>query len=297
MSIVSELKSKLLNGEKITRGEAISLINAPLGELCAAADEIRERFCGNIFDMCTIINGKSGRCSENCKYCAQSAHYNTLCEEYPLLSAEKLVEGDLYNYKRGVLRYSIVCSGKRLSDSEVDSLCESVRAIKKACPIRVCVSAGLLDEASFRKLKEAGVDRVHNNLESSRGFFPEVCTTHTFDDKIAAINAAKAAGLEVCSGGIYNDERTSQGAICSTFSKDFCLSILYRKGSEIMEIGIFDTYPDVLDVVIISEMLHISKTKVYELIHDKKIKGFLIGRKFRVLKKEVIRFINTVPII
>ena len=297
MSIVSELKSKLLNGEKITRGEAISLINAPLGELCAAADEIRERFCGNIFDMCTIINGKSGRCSENCKYCAQSAHYNTLCEEYPLLSAEKLVEGALYNYKRGVLRYSIVCSGKRLSDSEVDSLCESVRAIKKACPIRVCVSAGLLDEASFRKLKEAGVDRVHNNLESSRGFFPEVCTTHTFDDKIAAINAAKAAGLEVCSGGIYNDERTSQGAICSTFSKDFCLSILYRKGSEIMEIGIFDTYPDVLDVVIISEMLHISKTKVYELIHDKKIKGFLIGRKFRVLKKEVIRFINTVPII
>ena len=297
MSIVSELKSKLLNGEKITRGEAISLINAPLGELCAAADEIRERFCGNIFDMCTIINGKSGRCSENCKYCAQSAHYNTLCEEYPLLSAEKLVEGALYNYKRGVLRYSIVCSGKRLSDSEVDSLCESVRAIKKACPIRVCVSAGLLDEASFRKLKEAGVDRVHNNLESSRGFFPEVCTTHTFDDKIAAINAAKAAGLEVCSGGIYNDERTSQGAICSTFSKDFCLSILYRKGSEIMEIGIFDTYPDVLDVVIISEMLHISKAKVYELIHDKKIKGFLIGRKFRVLKKEVIRFINTVPII
>ena len=213
MSIVSELKSKLLNGGKITRGEAISLINAPLGELCAAADEIRERFCGETFDMCTIINGKSGRCSENCKYCAQSAHYNTLCEEYPLLSAEKLVEGALYNYKRGVLRYSIVCSGKRLSDSEVDSLCESVREIKKACPIKVCVSAGLLDEASFRKLKEAGVDRVHNNLESSRGFFPEVCTTHTFDDKITAIKAAKAAGLEVCSGGIIGLGETFEDRI------------------------------------------------------------------------------------
>lgn len=202
MSNVSELKTKLFNGGKITREEAVSLIEAPLGELCVAADEIRERFCGETFDMCTIINGKSGRCSENCKYCAQSAHYNTRCDEYPLLSTEELVEGALYNFKRGVLRYSIVCSGKRLSDSEVASLCESVRAIKKACPIWVCVSVGLLNKENFRKLKEAGVDRAHNNLESSRRFFPEVCTTHTFDDKIAAINAAKAAGLEVCSGGI-----------------------------------------------------------------------------------------------
>ena len=210
---VEELKSKILNGGEITRGEAISLIDAPLGELCAAADEIRARFCGDIFDMCTIINGKSGRCSENCKYCAQSAHYNTRCDEYPLLSADELVEGALYNYKRGVLRYSIVCSGKRLSESEVDSLCESIRAIKKACPIRVCVSAGLLDEESFRKLKDAGVDRVHNNLESSRRFFPEVCTTHTFDDKIAAINAAKAAGLEVCSGGILGLGETFEDRI------------------------------------------------------------------------------------
>ncbi len=202
MNNIEQLKTNLLNGGKITREEAISLIDAPLGELCAAADEIRTHFCGDTFDMCTIINGKSGRCSENCKYCAQSAHYNTHCEEYPLLSTEELVEGALYNYKRGVLRYSIVCSGKRLSESEVDSLCESIRAIKKACPISVCVSVGLLDEASFSKLKEAGVDRAHNNLESSRRFFPEVCTTHTFDDKIAAINAAKSAGLEVCSGGI-----------------------------------------------------------------------------------------------
>lgn len=211
--IVEELKSKILNGGEITREEAISLIDAPLGELCEAADEIRERFCGDIFDMCTIINGKSGRCSENCKYCAQSAHYNTRCEEYPLLSAEEIVEGALYNYKRGVLRYSIVCSGKRLPESEVDSLCESICAIKKACPISICVSAGLLDEESFRKLKQAGVDRVHNNLESSRRFFPEVCTTHTFDDKIAAINAAKAAGLEVCSGGIMGLGETFEDRI------------------------------------------------------------------------------------
>lgn len=213
MSVVGKLKEKVFGGWLISREEALSLITAPLDELCAAADEIRERLCGDVFDMCTIINGKSGRCSENCRYCAQSAHYNTSCEEYPLLGAEEIVKQALYNYERGVLRYSIVCSGKRLSDSEVDSLCDSIREIKKACPISVCVSVGLLDEKNFRKLKAAGVDRVHNNLESSRRFFPEVCTTHTFDDKLNAINAAKAAGLEVCSGGIMGLGETMEDRI------------------------------------------------------------------------------------
>lgn len=210
---VSELKNKILNGEQITKEEALTLIDAPLAELTAAADEIRRKMCGNTFDMCTIINGKSGRCSENCKYCAQSAFYKTCVEEYPLLSTDKIVEQAVYNYKQGVLRYSIVCSGKRLSDSEVDRLCESIRAIKKACPISVCVSLGLLDEENFRKLKNAGVDRVHNNLETSRRFFPQVCTTHTYDDKINAINAAKSAGLEVCSGGIMGLGETMEDRI------------------------------------------------------------------------------------
>lgn len=210
---VSELKNKILNGEQITKEEALTLIDAPLAELTAAADEIRRKMCGNTFDMCTIINGKSGRCSENCKYCAQSALYKTCVEEYPLLSTEKIVEQAVYNYKQGVLRYSIVCSGKRLSDSEVDRLCESIIAIKKACPISVCVSLGLLDEENFRKLKKAGVDRVHNNLETSRRFFPQVCTTHTYDDKINAINAAKSAGLEVCSGGIMGLGETMEDRI------------------------------------------------------------------------------------
>lgn len=213
MNTIPELKNKVYNGEQITREEAVSLITAPLNELCRAADEIRQRFCGDTFDMCTIINGKSGKCSENCRYCAQSAHYDTNCEEYSLLGTDELVKQALYNYKRGVLRYSIVCSGRKLSDSDIDSLCESIRAIKKACPISVCVSVGLLDEHNFRKLKEAGADRAHNNLESSRRFFPEVCTTHTFDDKLNAIRAAKSAGLEVCSGGIMGLGETMEDRI------------------------------------------------------------------------------------
>lgn len=213
MSTVNELKEKVLGGALIDREEALSLAEAPTEELCAAADELRRTFCGDVFDMCTIINGKSGRCSENCRYCAQSAHYDTGCEEYPLLGADEIVKQAVYNAERGVLRYSIVCSGKRLSDKEVDSLCESIRVVRKACGISVCVSAGLLDEESFRKLKDAGVRRVHNNLETSRRFFPQVCTTHSYDDKISAINAAKAAGLEVCSGGIVGLGETMEDRI------------------------------------------------------------------------------------
>lgn len=210
---VAELKNKVIHGELITKDEALTLVDAPLKELTKAADEIRRQLCGNTFDICTIINGKSGRCSENCKYCAQSSFYKTCVEEYPLLSTEKIVEQAVHNYEQGVLRYSIVCSGKKLSDSEVDKLCESIKAIKKACPISVCVSLGLLDEENFRKLKNAGADRVHNNLETSRRFFPQVCTTHTFDDKIKAIKAAKSAGLEVCSGGIMGLGETMEDRI------------------------------------------------------------------------------------
>ncbi len=215
---INELKNKVLNGYSITRNDALELITADLNDLCRASDEIRRKFCGNDFDICTIINGKSGRCSENCKYCAQSSHYSAKCEVYPLLGKDEIVKQALYNYEKGVLRYSIVCSGKRLSDSEVDSLCESIRAIKQACPISVCVSVGLLDENNFKKLKEAGVSRVHNNLETSRRFFPEVCTTHTFDDKICAINAAKSAGLEVCSGGIMGIGETMEDRIDMAFT-------------------------------------------------------------------------------
>lgn len=215
---INELKNKVLNGYHITKNEAVELTTADLKELCQAANEIRQKCCGDDFDICTIINGKSGRCSENCKYCAQSSHYNAKCEVYPLLGKDEIVKQALYNYEKGVLRYSIVCSGKRLSDSEVDSLCESIRAIKQDCPISVCVSVGLLDENNFKKLKEAGVSRVHNNLETSRRFFPEVCTTHTFDDKICAINSAKSAGLEVCSGGIMGIGETMEDRIDMAFT-------------------------------------------------------------------------------
>lgn len=199
---LESLKQKVLEGNRINKEEAMFLANVPLENLSSAADELRQFFCGNKFDLCTIVNGKSGKCSEDCKYCAQSAFYKTKVESYPLLETEELVRQAQYNWERGVPRYSIVTSGKRLNSSEVDQVCESIREIKKRTGISVCVSFGLLEEAEFRKIKEAGAIRVHNNLESSAEYFPKVCTTHSQEEKIAALQAAKNAGLSACSGGI-----------------------------------------------------------------------------------------------
>lgn len=203
MSLVSELKEKVLSGVSITREEAISLCDVSLEELCEAADEIREKVSGKGFDICTIVNGKCGKCSEDCKYCAQSAHYSTaLIESYPLLDTDRLVEEAKYNAQKGVIRYSIVTSGKRLSKEEVVKLAGSIRKIKEEVDIEICVSLGLLDEEDFTVLHEAGASRVHCNLETSRDYFKEICTTHTYDEKIETLKAAKRAGMSICSGGI-----------------------------------------------------------------------------------------------
>lgn len=210
---VNDLKEKVLKGALLTKEEALTLVNTPLNELCEAADDIRRSFCGNQFDLCTIVNGKNGKCSENCKYCAQSSYYHTNVEDYPLLSSGKLLEQAEYNAVRGVPRYSIVTSGKKLCEKEVEEVCKSIREIKENVDISVCVSFGLLNEDDFRQIKSAGAVRVHNNLESSRNYFPEVCTTHTYDDKIDTIKAAQQAGLEVCSGGIMGLGETMEDRI------------------------------------------------------------------------------------
>lgn len=199
---VDLLKKEILNGKKIDKAEAIELYTQPLNILCQAADEIRRYFLSNRFDICTIINGKSGCCSENCRFCAQSSYNHTGIKKYPILSVEQIVAQARENDRQGIPRFSIVTSGKRLNDEEVDKMCCAVRRIRAQTGLLVCVSFGLLGEAQYKRLKEAGVTRIHNNLETSRDYFPKVCTTHTFDDKLEAIYAAQCAGLEVCSGGI-----------------------------------------------------------------------------------------------
>ena len=216
--MINKIKDKIISGEKITYNEALLLTDAPLKELLKAADEIRKHFCSNIFDVCSIINAKSGKCSENCKFCAQSAHYQTNINEYPLLDKDTIIKNALYMAEKGVLRFSIVTSGKALTDKDVEVLAETIKEIKSKSNISICASLGLLTDENFKKLKDAGLERVHNNLEASKNFFPDVCTTHTFDDKVNALKAALKSGLSVCSGGIIGLGESMQDRIDLAFS-------------------------------------------------------------------------------
>ena len=202
MQLIDSYKKIVLDGGLLDRNQALQLAEAPLEPLCQAANEIRQHFCGNGFDLCTIVNAKCGKCPEDCKYCAQSAHYHTDITTYPLLDVQALVEQAAHNAAQGIGRYSIVTSGRRLQDREIEQVCQAIRRIREEVGIHVCISLGLLDQPQFTALKEAGASRVHCNLESSRRYFSEICTTHTYDQKIQTLHAARAAGLDLCSGGI-----------------------------------------------------------------------------------------------
>ena len=211
--MITTLQKKVINGGTLSREEAILLSSAQLEPLCEAADQIRRHFCGNAFDMCSIINGKSGKCPEDCKYCAQSSHYSADTAVYPLLRTDEILREAKANAADGILRFSIVTSGKRLSDQEVEQVCDSFRKIRETCGISLCASMGLLSQKQFKMLKSAGVVRYHNNLETSRRFFPHICTTHTYEDKIQAIRDARESGLTVCSGGIIGLGETMEDRI------------------------------------------------------------------------------------
>ncbi len=218
MDIISNLKAIVLNGGEISAEQALALYEQDTEKLGEAANEIRKHFCGDSFDFCTIINAKSGKCSENCKYCAQSAHHNTNCEVYNLRSSEEIVAGAIKNESQGIKRYSLVTSGRKISDSEVDKVCEIVKDIKKVSNVHICGSFGLLETPQYEKLANAGLTRIHNNLETSRSYFPKMCTTHSFDDKLNSICMAKNAGLNVCSGGIFGIGESVQDRISLAFS-------------------------------------------------------------------------------
>ena len=200
--MIDRIKKKILEGHLIDKESALALSRFPTDVLCRAADEIRAHFCKDSFDICTIINAKSGKCSEDCKYCSQSSSYKCACLEYPLLGESEILKEAFYNEGKGILRYSIVTSGKRLSAAEINLLCEVYKKLTEKTSLSLCASHGLLEYEDFVKLEKAGVKRYHNNLETSRRNFPNICTTHSYDDKIRTIKAAQKAGLSVCSGGI-----------------------------------------------------------------------------------------------
>lgn len=198
-----DISNEIIKGHFLSRTDNLDfLLTTELSCLCDGADLIRRHFCGDHVDLCSIINGRSGRCSENCKFCAQSAHHNTSVEEYAFLSPDEIVEDGKYHEAAGVHRYSIVTAGRSLEGKDLDTAILSYGRLARESRIKLCASHGLLSDEAFVKLKNAGVDRYHANIETSRRNFPNICTTHTYQDKCENIRRAQKAGLEICSGGI-----------------------------------------------------------------------------------------------
>ena len=210
---IETLKEKVLHGEHITRDEAIFLADQPLEALCIAADEIRNHYFKDDFDLCAVISVKGGQCSENCRYCAQSTCAKVPVEHHAMIDDQTLLKEAEKRNLRGIRHYCLVSNGKRVSDRDIDHICEGIRKICENTSLTVCTSFGLLGEEQFRKLKQAGVKRIHNNLETSRRHFPFLCTSHTYDEKIETIRAARRVGMEVCSGGIMGVGETMEDRI------------------------------------------------------------------------------------
>lgn len=217
--MIQEVKKRILQGGAITLDEAhvfTKLENK--NELYAAADEIRMHFKGDFMEMCSIMNAKSGKCTQNCKWCSQSMFHNTNVEEYELVDlneAELLAEESA---SKGVYRFSLVTSGRAISNSNLDKLCGVYKSIQRKTPIHLCASMGLLKRSQLDKLKDAGVGHYHCNIETAPSYFKEMCTSHTMEDKIRTIKAAREAGMGICSGGIIGMGETMEQRIEMAFT-------------------------------------------------------------------------------
>lgn len=205
-SFIKDLEIRILSGEYINFQEAMTLTelrnNEEIEQLCLSANNIRKNFCGNKVDLCSIMNAKSGRCSEDCKFCAQSVHYNTNAEVYDLVSKEAALKIAKENESEGVNRFSLVTSGRGITSSDFEKVLDIYEKLNRELKIELCASLGILEYDKLLKLKDRGITMYHHNLETSREFYKEICTTHSYEERIDTIKAAQKAGIPVCSGGI-----------------------------------------------------------------------------------------------
>lgn len=200
---ILKLADEIIEGKRLSREDNLDFfVTCNLNDLCAGADKIREACIGDRVDLCSIINGMSGRCPEDCKYCAQSAHNHTDCEVYDFLPEEKIMEACKTNEKEGVDRFAIVTAGRALSGEEFDKAIKAYERMNKECDIELCASMGFLSADQLHRLHEAGVTSYHHNIETSRRNFSNICSTHTYDMKIETLKKVKAEGMYACSGGI-----------------------------------------------------------------------------------------------
>ncbi len=200
------LEEKALSGTPISREEAACIAEVLEGNglmnLLAAANRIRQHYRANEVDLCSIINAKSGSCSEDCGYCAQSSRSTTAVQVYPLVNADAVLAKAAEAKAGGARRFCIVTSGRKPSASELNRIAGMISAVREL-GLLPCATLGLLSRDELSYLRDAGLERYHNNLETSSRFFPSICSTHTYADKLATLQKAKSLGLSLCSGGIF----------------------------------------------------------------------------------------------
>jgi biotin synthase len=185
-----------------TLENARQLLQTPLDDLISQANAVRAESIGDNLQLCGILNARSGRCIEDCKFCSQSSRYHTNAPVYSLMSRRDIVAAARERKAIGAERFGIVTSGNCLTNDELKEIAEAISEIVEDVQMKVCASLGALDKEQLTALKNAGLSRYHHNIETSRSFYPHIVTTHTFDERVATIKAAKEVGLEVCSGGI-----------------------------------------------------------------------------------------------
>ena len=260
--MVQKLKEKVLAGGSLTDDEVYSLCDAPSNELRDAAAEITRKMCSREFDSCSIVNARSGKCSENCQWCAQSAHYSTGCATYPIINRDECLEAARLNSRQGVKRFSLVASGRAVRGEALKQMTALLAEVKKETGIFTCASMGLLNEEEMKQLYDCGVRRYHCNLETAPSHFKTLCTTHTIDDKLRTIEYARSLGMEVCSGGIIGmgESKRQRAEFAITLRKAQPHSIPINILNPIKGTPLQDTPPisddDILDTIAIFRFAH-----------------------------------------
>lgn len=210
------LAAKAIDGELLTREECRAVLDCPdqrVLELLAAVYQVRLRFCGNRVHLHMLINAKSGICPEDCHYCSQSKISSAQIARYPLVSQQKLLEGARQAKEARCMRYCIAISTRGANNREIDFITSAVSRIKEEVDIAICCTVGIISEEKARRLYDAGVEQLNHNLNTSERYYSSICTTHTYQDRMDTLLAARRAGLNLCSGAIFGQGETREDII------------------------------------------------------------------------------------
>lgn len=204
-AILLQWTEQILCGQELTPSQAYELPQLPdesLWDLTASAHRIRRHYLGDWVHTCTIQNSKSGKCSEDCGFCSQSQSATTDAEVYPMVPVETMQEAAHAAIRSGVSRFSVVTAGRGLSQANCDRIAEAFTPMDDS-QTQWCASLGILKEPALQKLKQAGISRFHHNLETARSHFDQICSTHSYEERVETVRAAQRVGMSVCSGGIF----------------------------------------------------------------------------------------------